>query len=174
MNRKLRTTVPILREQLEPFIPDRNYLFTKGKEARDHQKQNFDRAHHAKTKDVLQPGDLVWIPDNKCSGTVTQQWENRSYEVFTSRGQNLRRNRWHLIPIYNTEEEEDDTDIYVDHEDIVEPQGDNQPNEKNSEVPQNSGSVNRWLPVVTRSGCISKPLIQINPSWTYKGRMMHC
>ena len=26
------------------------------------------------------------------------------------------------------------------------------------------------LPVVTRSGCISKPLIQINPSWTYKGR----
>ena len=93
MNRKLRTTVPILREQLEPSIPDRNHLFTKEKEARDCQKQNFDRRHRAKTKDVLQPGDLVWIPDNKCSGTVTQQWENRSYEVFTSRGQNLRRNR---------------------------------------------------------------------------------
>ena len=168
MNRKLRTTVPILREQLEPSIPDRNHLFTKEKEARDRQKQNFDRRHRAKTKDVLQPGDLVWIPDNKCSGTVTQQWENRSYEVFTSRGQNLRRNRRHLIPIHDTEEEEeeDDTDIYVDPEDIVEPQGYNQPNEENSEVPQNSGSVNRRLTVVTRSGRISKPAIRINPSWT--------
>ena len=64
------------------------------------------------------------------------------------------------------EEEEDDTDIYVDPEDIVEPQGDNQPNEENCEVPQNSGSVNRRLPVVTRSGRISKPPIRINPSWT--------
>ena len=73
MNRKLRTTVPILREHLELSVPDRNHLFTKEIEARDRQKQNFDRRHRAKTKDVLQPGDLVWIPDNKCSGTVTQQ-----------------------------------------------------------------------------------------------------
>ena len=59
-----------------------------------------------------------------------------------------RRNHRHLIPIHDTkeeeeeEEEEDDTDIYVDPEDIVEP---NQPNEENSKVPQNSGSVNRWF-----------------------------
>ena len=68
----------------------------------------------------------------------------KSYEISTSRGQYLQRNRQHLIPIHNTQEEKDDnTNIYVDPENIVEPQEDNQPNKENNELPQNNISVNR-------------------------------
>ena len=177
MNRKLRTTVPIVRNQLRPSVPDIQFLQKKEREIKDQQKAEFDKRHCAKPGGTLHPGDLVWIPDNKCNGSVTQNCGNRSYVVATSRGQYLRRNRRHLIRIQDSDHEV--------NEDILPPviEGQEGERETSEEQPrghemetsedatnENSNATNnRPVPhnaVLTRSGRISVPPLRLNPSWT--------
>ena len=47
MNRKLRTTLPILPENLKPQVPDYSKLQYTEKQHREQQKQNFDSRHAA-------------------------------------------------------------------------------------------------------------------------------
>ena len=114
MNRKLRTTLPILPENLKPHVPDYSKLQSTEKQHREQQKQNFDSRHAAHTLTQLREGMTVWIPDHKCSGEVISQAGPRSYLVKTSLGV-LRRNRRHLIHSPNEQFTcEDDVDILPD------------------------------------------------------------
>ena len=114
MNRKLRTTLPILPENLKPHVPDYSKLQSTEKQHREQQKQNFDSRHAAHTLTQLREGMTVWIPDHKCSGEVISQAGPRSYLVKTSLSV-LRRNRRHLIHSPNEQFTcEDDVDILPD------------------------------------------------------------
>ena len=101
MNRKLRTTLPILPQDLKPNVPNYSMLQSSEKQQREKQKQNFDSGHTAHTLAPLKEGMIVWVPDHKCLGKVITQGGPRSYQIETSYGV-LRRNRRHLIssPVY--------------------------------------------------------------------------
>jgi len=73
MNRKLRTTVPILQRDLKPRIPDYSKLRSLEKQRRIKQKQNFDNRHGTRSLTPLKEGVIVWIPDHNCSGKVLKQ-----------------------------------------------------------------------------------------------------
>ena len=111
MCRKLRTTVPVVPEQLQPKMPDYDSLARREREMRMQQKCTFDQRHKARRLDPLVPGDLVWIPQNQTEGTVLTEVAPRSYQVTTPSGV-LRRNRHQLrlLPSpHNCTREEDTT-----------------------------------------------------------------
>ena len=92
MGRALRTTVPIPLEQLQPKLLNNNKLKKKDKELKIKQKENYDNRHKTSERDILEPGDEVWIYDQGVSGEVTNERGPRSYQVQTSTGV-VRRNR---------------------------------------------------------------------------------
>jgi len=96
MSRKLRTTLPMLPQDLKPRIPDYHKLQVSENQRRDKQKQNFDKRHAAHSLIPLKEGTIVWIPDHKCSGKVVSQEGPHSYKVLVPSG-TLRRNRRHFI-----------------------------------------------------------------------------
>ena len=63
LNQRLRTTVPITREQRKPKVPDQVSLQARKKEKKRNQKRNFDSRHGVRHLPELEQGDLVWIPD---------------------------------------------------------------------------------------------------------------
>ena len=81
MNRKLRTTLPILPQDLKP---DYRKLQVSENQQRDKQKQNFDKRHAAHSLIPLKEGMIVWIPDHKCSGKVVSQVGPHSYKVLNT------------------------------------------------------------------------------------------
>ncbi len=98
MGRRLRTTVPVLPETLNPKIPDLKSLRYKEDQSRFKQKENFDFRHRAKTLEELEPGRTVWAKDLGKS-VVTQKTNfPRSYVVETPNG-SYRRNRQQLVPM---------------------------------------------------------------------------
>ena len=102
MGRKLRTTIPMITEQLLPSIPPK--FLVKGKEVmiRERQQKNFNKYHRASPLKLLKSGDLVYIPDNERQGTIIEESSTRSYTVQTPEG-TYRRNRRHLVPLPTTE-----------------------------------------------------------------------
>ena len=109
MNRKLRNTLPTV--ELRPNIP--NYSKVKKSEAtrREKQKENFDTPHRARNLPLLQQGDVVWIPGNKCMGRVLTEVAPRSYTVETAQG-TLRRNCRQLV--VSPSNASDDLDLIPD------------------------------------------------------------
>ena len=73
MNRKIRTTLPIIPKDLKPRVPDYSKLQCSEKQQRNKQKQNFDNQHAAHSLTTLKEGMTVWIPDHNCSGKVVTQ-----------------------------------------------------------------------------------------------------
>ena len=100
----LRTKLPMLSSQLEPFTPDYDKLLQKESEYRARQKQNYDSHHRSRELVQLLPGDNVYISDGNISteGQVTQQVAPRSFQVNTPHG-SLRRNRRHLHLLPNSD-----------------------------------------------------------------------
>ena len=96
MSRKLRTTIPVISDNLQPKLPNNSELRQKEEKMRQRQKKNFDSRHRAQTLDTLLPGETVWLPDQRTEGTVVRDSAPRSYTVQTSKGQ-YRRNRRHII-----------------------------------------------------------------------------
>ena len=136
MGRKLRTTIPMITEQLLPSIPP--MFLVKGKEVmiRERQHKNFNKYHRASPLKLLKSGDLVYIPDNERQGTIIEESSTRSYTVQTPEG-TYRRYRRQLVPLPTTE---NNTEAEAnDHPDIL-PDG-----------------VSR-----TKSGRISKPPNRLN------------
>ena len=148
MNRKLRTTLPILPQDLKPQVPDYSKLQSSEKQQRKKQKQNFDSRHAAHTLTFLKEGMTVWIPDHNCSGKVITQVGPRSYQVKTSFGV-LRRNRRHLIPSPNEQLNDDEClDVFpeLSNNDSV-----------TTRAPQSSSQPTHDGTVYTRSGRASRP-----------------
>ncbi|UYV66897.1 hypothetical protein LAZ67_4003261 [Cordylochernes scorpioides] len=94
MGCKLRTTLPIAPENLNPRLLDSQTL--KRKEGRKDMKSRYDRRCGATDMEELSEGDTVWITDMRIWGIVKQKASTpRSYMVDTPVG-TLRRNRFHL------------------------------------------------------------------------------
>ena len=86
MSRKLRTTVPIPREQRKPSVPDLESLRAREEEIKKSQKRNFDIRHRVRDLPKLEEGELVWIPDRRSEAVVQEEVAPRSYTVSTPDG----------------------------------------------------------------------------------------
>ena len=64
--------------------------------------ENFDSCHKAAPLHPLNPGDIVWIPEDDSEGIVVEETSLRSYTVQRQNG-TLRRNRQDSILMPNTE-----------------------------------------------------------------------
>ncbi|UYV72254.1 hypothetical protein LAZ67_9002361, partial [Cordylochernes scorpioides] len=96
MGRKLRTTLPIAPENLNPKLVDSQTLKRKEGRRRKDMKSRYDRRCGATDMEELSEGDTVWITDMRTWGIVKQKASTpRSYMVDTPVG-TLRRNRFHL------------------------------------------------------------------------------
>ncbi|MCG8623106.1 MAG: hypothetical protein MJE68_14070, partial [Proteobacteria bacterium] len=107
MGRKIRTTLPMSKKQLQPNLPNVAKLRKKEKKIRDRMKRNFDRRHSVRTLKPLSPGDTVWIPERETGGTVENESNTRSYNVQTEDG-TLRRNRRDLVLMPKTADTQSD------------------------------------------------------------------
>ena len=113
MARKLRTNIPMTREQLKPKVPDQSSLRERDARDKARQQSNYDQHHRAKEFSPLMAGQTVWMPDRNEEAKVVQEAGTRSYEVETSEG-TYRRNRRALIPI--PEIQSNDTNTSVNEE----------------------------------------------------------
>ncbi|UYV68452.1 hypothetical protein LAZ67_5004365 [Cordylochernes scorpioides] len=96
LGRKLRTTLPIAPENLNPKLVDSQTLKRKEGRRRKDMKSRYDRRCGATDMEELSEGDTVWITDMRTWGIVKQKASTpRSYMVDTPVG-TLRRNRFHL------------------------------------------------------------------------------
>ena len=143
MSRKLRTVVPITREQRIPQVPDIDTLKEREKQLKDRQKRNFDKRHGVRDLPQLIPGDLVWMPDREEEAVVEEEVAPLSYDVSTSGG-TLRRNRRNLVQLPDELPEEPNE---LENERDEEPSVDEQP-------------------PVRRSTRMSRPLERLDPSWS--------
>ncbi|UYV63076.1 hypothetical protein LAZ67_2003063, partial [Cordylochernes scorpioides] len=96
MGRKLRTTLPIAPENLNPKLVDSQTLKRKEGRRRNDMKSRYDRRCGATDMEELSEGDTLWITDMRIWGIVKQKPSTpRSYMVDTPVG-TLCRNRLHL------------------------------------------------------------------------------
>ena len=97
MGRKLRTTLPILPQQLQPKLPNTLKLHKKETQIREKQKHNYDRCHKVVKLPPLQKGNRVWLPNMGKRGTFMKQQGIRSYWIKTDDGGMYRRIRKMLM-----------------------------------------------------------------------------
>ncbi|XP_028418586.1 uncharacterized protein K02A2.6-like [Dendronephthya gigantea] len=101
MGRKIKSTIPIMTQQLTPQLPNQELFKAKEEEYRLKQKKNFDNRHNARTMKPLTSGTTVYVTDMNCTGTVIKTSNKpRSYLVDTPMTV-IRRNRAHLRSIPN-------------------------------------------------------------------------
>ncbi|UYV71423.1 K02A2.6-like, partial [Cordylochernes scorpioides] len=149
MGRKLRTTLPIAPENLNPRLVDSQTLKRKEGRRRKDMKSRYDRRCGATDMEELSEGDTVWITDMQIWGIVKQKASTpRSYMVDTPVG-TLRRNRFHLRKGVTVQYPADPSTPTFSGEELVE-------NEKTPVVdyPSNDSEDGQ---IRTRSGRIVKP-----------------
>ncbi|UYV75192.1 K02A2.6-like, partial [Cordylochernes scorpioides] len=152
MGRKLRTTLPIAPENLNPRLVDSQTLKRKEGRRRKDMKSRYDRRCGATDMEELSEGDTVWITDMRTWGIVKKKASTpRSYMVDTPVG-TLRRNRFHLRKGYAVQYPADPSTPTFSGEELVE-------NEKTPVVdyPSNDSEDGQ---IRTRSGRIVKPALQ--------------
>uniref|UniRef100_A0A8C5G7Q6 Integrase catalytic domain-containing protein n=1 Tax=Gouania willdenowi TaxID=441366 RepID=A0A8C5G7Q6_GOUWI len=97
MGRRLRTTLPMLPEAMQPCVPDLQQV--RHVERRMRQTKCFNARHRTRDLDKLLPGHSVWITDAKSQGTVTSVHQTPWSYVISGPHGAIRRNRSHLMPI---------------------------------------------------------------------------
>ncbi|UYV69132.1 K02A2.6-like [Cordylochernes scorpioides] len=150
MGRKLRTTLPIAPENLNPKLVDSQTLKRKEGRRRKDMKSRYDRRCGATDMEELSEGDTVWITDMRTWGIVKKKASTpRSYMVDTPVG-TLRRNRFHLRKGVTVQYPADPSTPTFSGEELVD-------NEKPPVVdyPSNDSEDGQ---IRTRSGRIVKPL----------------
>ncbi|UYV68125.1 K02A2.6-like, partial [Cordylochernes scorpioides] len=151
MGRKLRTTLPIAPENLNPKLVDSQTLKRKEGKRRKDMKSRYDRRCGATDMEELSEGDTVWITDMRTWGIVKKKASTpRSYMVDTPVG-TLRRNRFHLRKGYAVQYPADPSTPTFSEEELV-------VNEKTPVVdyPSNDSEDGQ---IRTRSGRIVKPVV---------------
>ncbi|UYV65345.1 K02A2.6-like [Cordylochernes scorpioides] len=154
MGRKLRTTLPIAPENLNPRLVDSQTLKRKEGRRRKDMKSRYDRRCGATDMEELSEGDTVWITDMRTWGIVKQKASTpRSYMVDTPVG-TLRRNRFHLRKGVTVQYPADPSTPTFSGEELVE-------NEKTPVVdyPSNDSEDGQ---IRTRSGRIVKPVDRLH------------
>lgn len=102
LGRKIRTTLPMLPQKLEPKTHDQTQIKQHHHEHQESVKKNLDQSHGARHLPEIQPNDSVVVKLNNDSdwsipGRIKEKLqEPRSYLVATPKGI-LRRNREHLM-----------------------------------------------------------------------------
>ncbi|UYV84065.1 hypothetical protein LAZ67_X001038, partial [Cordylochernes scorpioides] len=120
LGRKLRTTLPIAPENLNPKLVDSQTLKRKEGRRRKDMKSRYDRRCGATDMEELSEGDTVWITDMRTWGIVKQKASTpRSYMVDTPVG-TLRRNRFHLRKGYAVQYPADPSTPTFSGEELVE------------------------------------------------------
>ena len=99
MSRMLRTNVPTFHKQLQPKVPNLSSLQENEQKIRGRQKHNFDSRHNARSLIPLNSGDDVWLPKEETTAIVQSSAGFRSYNVTTSNGNTIGRNKNHLITL---------------------------------------------------------------------------
>ncbi|UYV65997.1 K02A2.6-like [Cordylochernes scorpioides] len=154
MGCKLRTTLPIAPENLNPRLVDSQTLKRKEGRRRMDMKSRYDRRCGATDMEELSEGDTVWITDMRTWGIVKKKASTpRSYMVDTPVG-TLRRNRFHLRKGYAVQYPADPSTPTFSGEELVE-------NEKTPVVdyPSNDSEDGQ---IRTRSGRIVKPVDRLH------------
>ena len=92
MNRKLRTTVPMISQELKPKLPNQRQLLKKERENRKKQlqKRYYDKRHRARKLQNLKPGET-------CLGTCNEKESKSDTETRNSFLPDYNR-RWFYIP----------------------------------------------------------------------------
>lgn len=165
MGRRMKTTVPILPELLQPNWPDYESAFNNDEATKRVYGHHYDRHHGAKQLPPLQPGDAVRLKRDderrwSANGTVLARADApRSFIVETSDGGVYRRNRKHLLKVPpEPPRTSETTDDHRDEPDDVETTptlpGDEHPQDATEDVPSSP----RRPGYVTRSGrAVRKP-----------------
>ncbi|UYV68484.1 hypothetical protein LAZ67_5004449, partial [Cordylochernes scorpioides] len=167
MGRKLRTTLPIAPENLNPRLVDSQTLKRKEGKRRKDMKSRYDRRCGATDMEELSEGDTVWITDMRTWGIVKQKASTpRSYLVDTPVG-TLRRNRFHLRKGVTVQYPADPSTPTFSGEELVE-------NEKTPVVdyPSNDsedGQIRTRMSVYGE-GCMSIQMVRRWRSWFLEGR----
>lgn len=98
MNRRLRTTLPVLSGNLVPSVTDLRKVAEKEARYREGYARNHDRRHKVIQMPVLEPGDRVFVKDQGRYGTVEVPLaQPRSYRITTDAGTRIQRNRKDLV-----------------------------------------------------------------------------
>ena len=90
MNRKLRTTVPMIPQVLKPKLPNSHQLRKKEKESRKKQKMYYDKRHRVRRLKTLKSGEAVWVPEMRKKARVIRRQGIRSYLIRTEDGSTYR------------------------------------------------------------------------------------
>ena len=102
MGRRLRTTLPMVPEQLVPKPPPKSIVKNRDTHLKERHKDNFDNRRGVKELPALSQGDSVWVPDRQSSGEVIEHVSPRSYVIQTPEG-SFRRNRRQITSNPDTE-----------------------------------------------------------------------
>ncbi|GBM50736.1 hypothetical protein AVEN_144162-1 [Araneus ventricosus] len=95
MGRKLRTSLSMTKKSLMPKIPEAEDIRRKELKYGVNQKKYYDKHHRVKDLQELEPGQVVWITDQRSYGRIkAKHAAARSYLVETPRGINC----FHLHP----------------------------------------------------------------------------
>lgn len=100
--REIRTTVPVLPQQLRPTVVDHKTVRLKDQQTKSAYRFFYNRRHSARPLSTLQPGQSVTVKLDGEKGwrtpakVIAKAPEPRSYIVQTDQGTVARRNRRHL------------------------------------------------------------------------------
>ncbi|MGH0127348.1 UNVERIFIED_CONTAM: hypothetical protein FKN15_039378 [Acipenser sinensis] len=174
MGRRIRTTVPTLKQNLIPEWPDLNVVRQNDTKAKQSYEKYYNRKHSTRPLPQLSIGDRVRVKTDgerewKTTGIVRGRCTTpRSYIVQTERGDTPRRNRRH-IQLVNKERECSPT--IEEHAIPEEIQSSSSLSPRRAETAQESNSRKDTLDsprpvpeefVTTRSGRIVKPVQRLD------------
>ncbi|GBM09226.1 hypothetical protein AVEN_226721-1 [Araneus ventricosus] len=98
MGRKLRTNLRMTKKSFMSKIPEAEDIRRKEFKYGVNQKKYYNKHHRVKDLQGLEPGQVVWITDQRSYGRIkAKHAAPRSFLVETPRGI-IRRNRFHLRP----------------------------------------------------------------------------
>ena len=155
MSRKLRTTLPLSREQRIPAVPDHALVASRDERAKNRQKKNFNARRGAKDLPELNSSDAVWIPDRESEGEVVELTSPRSYTVCTPGGL-YRRNRAHVRASPSTRKVTFSDDV----EEIPNPPS------QAAEEDETETVTPKVYATRSRTGLLPPPIDRLDPSWT--------
>ena len=96
MGKRLRTTVPVMPQQLNPKLSNNSQLCLRENQQSEKQRENYNKLHRTVISKSIRKGDNVWIPEMEKRSTLIKQKGIRLYLVQTVDGSVYQRNHKHL------------------------------------------------------------------------------
>lgn len=100
MNRKLRSSVPIIESKLLPRKQNMNELCKTEQIRIEKAAKNFNKHHGVYLRENFEPGDVVWVRDLKRWGKIQRLADTPRSYIVTTDNMEIRRNAFHLNNAY--------------------------------------------------------------------------